>query len=234
MKYSCLFANVTRYLPFQVLNTGNTLQITAAFSLSTALKAVAPWILCGSALAQVTMISGGGGSGTLHISKSPQGVQILAGRGGDDVQTQTTDAPTPHSKQAIDKAPPRLPTTSVKTDGLVSPQLVVAPGGNGITRPVRPAQPGSAVQEDERVKILMQEMERETKELNAKQRLLQLPAGKDPLVDEMRDRVKAEVKTHMESIVGLQREIKRLTKSARGHTIGLWLSPAHTDVSNLA
>lgn len=234
MKYSCVFANVTRSLSSQVLNTRNTVQITASFSLSTALKALAPWMLCGSALAQVAMISGGGGSGTLHISKSPQGVQILAGRGGNDAPAPTTDAPTPDGKQAIGKATPRLPTTSAKTGGLVSPQLVVAPGSNGITRPVRPAQPGSAGQEYERVKILMQEMERETKELSAKQRLLQLPAGKDPLVDEMRDRVKAEVKTHMESIVGLQREIKRLTKSAHGQTIGLGLSPAHTHVVNLA
>lgn len=234
MKYSCFFANVTRSLSSQVLNTRNTVQITASFSLSTALKALAPWMLCGSALAQVTMISGGGTPGTLHISKSPQGVQILAGRGGDNVPAQTADAPTSDGKQAVDKATPRLPAASVKTDGLVSSQLVVAPGSTGITRPVRPVQPGSARLEDERVKILMQEMERETKELSAKQRLLQLPAGKDPLVDEMRDRVKAEVKTHMESIVGLQREITRLTKSARGHTIGLWLSPAHTNVSNLA
>jgi len=98
---------------------------------------------------------------------------------------------------------------------LVSPRLTAAPGQAAVVRVVDPRRTASQALVDGRVEILLQELTKEGQDLLNKQRLLRLPAGRDPLADELRERVKAEVRQHEQNIAGLNREIERVVQEQR-------------------
>lgn len=166
--------------------------------------AAALWLLCGSALAQVTIITGGSAS-TPRMSTTAQGVEMLVGGADQAVNAAEQDAP------ATANAKRRGPV--INDDRLVSQQLVAMPGQPAVMRPAHPRTAPSRA--DERVEILTQELARESKDLHAKQRLLELPHGKDPMTDGLRERIQDEVKRHEQSLVGLRREIDRVVRESR-------------------
>ncbi len=60
----------------------------------------------------------------------------------------------------------------------------------------------------DRAMILSQELESESRHLETKRKLLHFPSGKDALLDELRDRIKEEVRQHEKSIIALENEIQ--------------------------
>ena len=170
--------------------------------------AAAICLLCGSALAQVTIITGGSTS-TPRMSTTAQGVEMLVGGVDQTVSAAEQDAP----QRATANAKRRGPV--INDDSLVSQQLVAMPGQPAVMRPAHPRTAQSQARQDERVEILTQELARESKDLHAKQRLLELPRGKDPMTDSLRERIQDEVKRHEQSLVGLRREIDRVVRESR-------------------
>ncbi len=168
------------------------------------------WLLCGAALAQVTIITGGSAS-TPHISTTPRGVEMLIG--GANADKTVTEAAHDVPLRATTNAQHR--GSVMGDDQLVSQQLVAVPGQPAVMRPANPRTAQSRVRQDERVEILTQELTREGKDLNAKQRLLELPHGKDPITDGLRERILDEVKRHEQNLVSLGREIDRVTRESR-------------------
>ncbi len=161
-------------------------------------------LLAASACAHGLVVVGGKTSSPTRIING-DGVEIFSGGGARDFAPTTTGSNPANSP--LEQAAPTVDKRSGGASSLVSPRLTALPGQAAVVRAVDPRRADARSLDDGRIEILTQELTRESKDLINKQRLLRLPAGRDQLADELRGRIKEEVRQHEQNIVGLHREI---------------------------
>jgi len=152
------------------------------------------------------------------------GVEILSGGGRSEPFSTTKDATVSSAGQSgvvnssLQHVKNGVSKESNSTVPLVSPRLTALPSQPVVViRTVDPRDADTRSVADGRVEILAQELAKESTDLVKKQRLLRLPAGHDPLVDELRDRINKEIHLHEQDIVELNKEIARIVQEQRHH-----------------